>query len=139
MRARRLFHEESITTDINMSPLIDMVFILLIFFIVTTVFVEDKGLTLNESASAAAGEQDENDTIRFTLTSGGEVLFEGRSLGTGGVSAAVRGRLQRESAPVIITVEEGVIASLLVRVIDEATLAGAETISLTSERTTNSP
>ena len=41
MRVRRNFADDNEVTDINISPLIDMVFILLIFFIVTTVFVEE--------------------------------------------------------------------------------------------------
>ena len=46
MRYRRAIVEAEETTDINVSPLIDMVFILLIFFIVTTVFVEETGILL---------------------------------------------------------------------------------------------
>ncbi|HEX9782992.1 MAG TPA: biopolymer transporter ExbD [Opitutaceae bacterium] len=69
----------------------------------------------------------------FTLTSNGQVLFEGKSLGSGGVSATVRDRIRREMALVIIKVEKGAIANLVVRVIDEAKIAGADKISLTSQ------
>ncbi|MGH8019293.1 MAG: ExbD/TolR family protein [Opitutaceae bacterium] len=132
MPTRRLFNEEAAAADINISPLIDMVFILLIFFIVTTAFVEEEGLAFGKPASVSAGRQDEKNTILLTLTSGGQVRFHGRTLGAGDVSAAVRGRLQQDPAPVIIHVQEGVIAGFVVRVIDEAKLAGAERISLTT-------
>ena len=42
MRNKKQFNNTDEVTDINISPLIDMVFILLIFFIVTTVFVEEE-------------------------------------------------------------------------------------------------
>ncbi len=44
MKRRRVFSANQGSEDINISPLIDMVFILLIFFIVTTVFVEETGV-----------------------------------------------------------------------------------------------
>ncbi|HEX9784649.1 MAG TPA: biopolymer transporter ExbD [Opitutaceae bacterium] len=133
MRTRRSLSGEQENTDINISPLIDMVFILLIFFIVTTVFVEEKGMGVDKPDPAAAQQTEENQTILFTLTSNGQVLFEGKSLGSGGVSATVRDRIRREMAPVIIKVEKGAIANLVVRVIDEAKIVGADKISLTSQ------
>ena len=47
MRNKKQFNNTDEVTDINISPLIDMVFILLIFFIVTTVFVEEEGMATN--------------------------------------------------------------------------------------------
>ena len=60
MRRRRsvLGSEESM--DINISPLIDMVFILLIFFIVTTVFVEETGVEVEKPEAASALQLDRN-------------------------------------------------------------------------------
>ena len=51
---RNLASEESDNVEINLSPMIDMVFILLIFFIVTTVFVEETGVEVNKPEAAAA-------------------------------------------------------------------------------------
>ena len=48
MRARRSVTDSDEAMDINISPLIDMVFILLIFFIVTTVFVEETGVEVEK-------------------------------------------------------------------------------------------
>ena len=54
MRARRSINEVEEVSEINVSPLIDMVFILLIFFIVTTVFVEETGVEVDKPQSASA-------------------------------------------------------------------------------------
>ena len=132
MRVRRNFTEESEVTDINISPLIDMVFILLIFFIVTTVFVEEKGMAVNKPSPVSANNLDK-DTVVFLLTGNGEVLFKESDIGVGGVRAVVRQETAREQLPVIINVEEGALAGLVVRVIDESKLGGAKNISLSGQ------
>jgi biopolymer transport protein ExbD len=132
MRVRRNFTEESEVTDINISPLIDMVFILLIFFIVTTVFVEEKGMAVNKPSPVSANNLDK-DTVVFLLTGSGEVLFKESDIGIGGVRAVVRQETAREQLPVIINVEEGALAGLVVRVIDESKLGGAKNISLSGQ------
>jgi len=119
-------------TDINISPLIDMVFILLIFFIVTTVFVEEKGMAVNKPSPVSANNLDK-DTIVFQLTGNGQVLHEEKDVGIGGVRAKVRQKNAREQLPVIINVEQGALAGLVVRVIDESKLGGAQNISLSGE------
>ncbi len=134
MKARRsLSNEQQENTDVNISPLIDMVFILLIFFIVTTVFVEEKGIGVDKPNPSAAPQDDENEIIIFLVTASGQIVFEDKSLGTGGVSATVRDRIRRKMVPVIVKVQQGALSHLVVRVIDESRLAGARSISLTSE------
>ena len=132
MRVRRNFTDENEVTDINISPLIDMVFILLIFFIVTTVFVEEKGMAVNKPSPVSANNLDK-DTVVFLLTGNGEVIYNDSDIGVGGVRAIVRQETAREQLPVIINVEEGALAGLVVRVIDESKLAGAENISLSGK------
>ena len=51
---RKLHSNERDDVEINLSPMIDMVFILLIFFIVTTVFVEETGVEVNKPEAAAS-------------------------------------------------------------------------------------
>ena len=57
---RNLASAESDNVEINLSPMIDMVFILLIFFIVTTVFVEETGVEVNKPEAAAAIQLEKN-------------------------------------------------------------------------------
>ena len=132
MRVRRNFADDSEVTDINISPLIDMVFILLIFFIVTTVFVEEKGMAVSKPSPVSANNLDK-DTIVFLLTGNGQIIYNEDDILVSAVSAVVREKLSREQLPVIINVEEGALAGLVVRVIDASKIGGAESISLSSE------
>ena len=131
MRTRKSFGGETEATDINISPLIDMVFILLIFFIVTTVFVEEDGMAVSKPEPAPDTTL-EKETIVFIITSSGKIMYKDQSLGAGGVAAKVRQLTQREQLPVIVDVQQRSSTNLLVRVIDEAREAGAEAVSLTS-------
>lgn len=129
---RRLLHSEKDITEINISPLIDMIFILLIFFIVTTVFVEETGVDVRRPQAASSAPL-ERETILIAITERGQVFYGGREIGVGGVRAIVRRLTQREPLPVILQVDEAAGAGLVVRVIDEATLGGGANISIATE------
>ena len=62
MPRRSLIRAEE-NTEINLSPMIDCIFILLIFFIVTTVFVEEQGLTVDKPDAAATASTEEDETV----------------------------------------------------------------------------
>lgn len=114
-------------TDINISPLIDMVFILLIFFIVTTVFVEEQGVTVDKPEPSGKP-LTEIKTLIITVSGTGQVLYEGREVGVTGVGALVRQFAARsrstEPETVIIEVADKSQSGLIVRVIDQIQIAG---------------
>ena len=116
-------------TDIDMSPLIDCVFILLIFFIVTTVFVEETGVEVDKPQAASAV-QLEKTSILIALTDKGEVVYGGRDIGISGVQPLVKRMLLKEKVPVIVQADIAAQSGLLVRIIDEAKLGGAEKVSV---------
>ena len=60
---RNLTSDDRDDVEINLSPMIDMVFILLIFFIVTTVFVEETGVEVNKPEAAAAIQLEKNSIL----------------------------------------------------------------------------
>mgnify|MGYP001219844422 FL=1 len=132
MRGRRSVTSNEEGMDINISPLIDMVFILLIFFIVTTVFVEETGVEV-EKPEAASAVQLEKNSILIAVTSKGQVVYGGKESGVSGVRAVIRRLTNKEDMPVIIQVDEGSNAGLVVRVIDESKLGGAKNISLSAD------
>ncbi|MBE0540603.1 MAG: biopolymer transporter ExbD [Verrucomicrobia bacterium] len=133
MRFRRAIVDSDETNDINVSPLIDMVFILLIFFIVTTVFVEETGTDVDKPQAASAIQLEKN-SILLALTSKGQVVYGGKEIGVGGVRPLVRRLTQQETMPVIIQVDRNANAGLLVRVIDESKLGGAKNVSIAAEQ-----
>jgi biopolymer transport protein ExbD len=119
---------------IDISPLIDCVFILLIFFIVTTTFVEESGIEVNKPQAASAIQLEKN-SILLAVTEGGQVVYGGRDIGIAGIQPLVKRMIQTEpELPVIIQADSGVQATLFVRVIDEAKLAGALKVSVATRK-----
>ena len=111
--------EEDTETSIDMSPLIDCVFILLIFFIVTTVFVEETGVEVDRPQAASAS-QLEKTSIMIAITKEGRVVYGGKEIGVNGVTQLVRRMTAKEDVPVIIQADKDVNAGLMVKVIGEA-------------------
>ena len=90
MRNRKLvFDNRSGESEINVSPLIDIVFILLIFFIVTTVFVEETGVEVQKPRAASA-QQLERHSILIAITAEGQIVYGGKNIGIRGVGDVVR-------------------------------------------------
>lgn len=129
MSKRRKLGQGSDRVNINISPMIDCVFILLIFFIVTTIFVEEEGLVANTPSMDAQPASDK-ELLSFRITQTGQVLFRGRDVGLSGVRVTVLNHIQQEKTPVIVEVEDDAPAGIMVRVMDEAQYAGAEEISV---------
>jgi biopolymer transport protein ExbD len=128
-RFRDSITDDSAETTIDMSPLIDCVFILLIFFIVTTVFVDETGVEVDRPQAASAVRL-EKTSILIALTSKGEVVYGGREIRMNGVRPLVKRMLQTEDLPVIIQADAKAETWLLVRIVDEARLGGATKVSV---------
>ena len=132
--ARRFQQDESDgETKVDMSPLIDCVFILLIFFIVTTTFVDEKGkqMPTPDSASAAEPTDEEPTTVVLEVNGRGEVLHEGQAIGIGGVQTVIQNSPKGTQSPIIVQAVGEARVGLMMRVKEEAERAGAETISVT--------
>ena len=121
--------EDSTEAGVDISPLIDCVFILLIFFIVTTTFVEETGVEVDKP-QAASSVQLEKTSIMIAITDKGEIVYGGREIGIAGVQPLVKRMMQKEEVPVIVQADQNVPSGLMVRVIDEAKLAGAVKVSI---------
>ncbi len=123
--------------NINISPMIDMVFILLIFFIVTTVFVEESGFRVEKpDVTDIQEERDEDKESVTILVDKNNQIFYKEAGATESISIeSVRPRvgqvLQKDrNAPVLVEAEDAANAGLVVRIMDEARLGGADIISL---------
>ncbi len=127
------FHDEEQSAEVNISPLIDIVFLLLIFFMVTSVFVEETGIEVNRPTAMSAQDL-ERQSILLAVTAEGAVYFDGRTVPMNELRGLVA-RLQREQErPVIIISDVDARSGALVRVIDECTLGGATQVSLAAGR-----
>ena len=114
---------------INLSPLIDVVFILLIFFIVTTVFIKETGVKVDKPVAVTA-QKLENELILLAITPAGEVIYDHSNIGVSGVRSTISALLMVQDRPVVIQADRKVTTDLLVRVMDEAKLGGAKSISI---------
>ena len=132
-RFRNAHQEDDLEEGIDMSPLIDCVFILLIFFIVTTVFVDETGVEVDKP-QAASSVQLEKTSILLALTESGAVVYGGKDIGISGVQSLVKRMLQKEDIPVIVQADAASNTGMLVRVIDEAKLGGALKVSLATRK-----
>ncbi len=121
-------------TGVDISPLIDMVFILLIFFMVTTTFVKDAQVELNRP-SAASATPASTKAIRVTLDRRGELYVSGRPVRPWMLQSTVRDMLRgADDRPILVVTDEAVQAQKLLNVIDQCRLAGAKDVAVATER-----
>jgi len=119
---------------IGIAPLIDMVFILLIFFLVTTSFVRETGVTVDKPAAATA-ETLEKQSILVAVTGRGMIHIGQRQVDLPGLRAALRKDLRgRPGRPVVVIADRNTNTGRVVDVIDTCKLAGAKKVSLASRK-----
>jgi biopolymer transport protein ExbD len=133
MRRHRI-GRSSTTKEIDISPLIDMVFILLIFFMVTTTFVKDMKVEL-ERPGAASATRASSKSLRVAIDSGGNIYVDGTQVRSWMVQSRVRDFLQGATAKsVLVITDRRVPAERLVEVVDQCRLAGASDIGVATEK-----
>ena len=126
---RRRLVQEPERTEINVSPLIDMVFILLIFFIVATSFVNEVGITPKHKDTASSSNNFE-EPLAFDLPASGQLLQNGMSIGIEQVAPLVRSNPGDKPPSVLVRVSPGARAGLATQVMDQAMLGGAQAVKL---------
>ncbi len=117
--------------EIDLSPLLDVVFILLIFFIVTTVFVNETGVEVDKP-QAVSTQHLERNIIMLAITRANEVIYDSTNIGIAGVRPTLSSLLRIKVKPVVIQADKDVSVDLLVKVIDQAKLAGAKQVNIAS-------
>ena len=127
---RRLFSREEEESRIDLTPMLDVVFIMLIFFIVTTSFVKESGIEVSRP-SAKTAEQQTRASILVAINQSGEVWIQRRKIDLASVRANIE-RLHAESpeGTVVIQADRRSETGLLVEVMDQIKLAGVEKISI---------
>jgi len=125
------FRERANTEQtVDISPLIDMVFILLIFFMVSTTFVKDMKLDL-ERPSATTSEQASTKAIRLYIDNSGETWLDGQPIRTWVIQSKLRDMLQgAASQSVLVVTDSNVPAQKLIEVVDQARRSGAADVGV---------
>jgi biopolymer transport protein ExbD len=131
MRKKR--QRETEDSEVNMTPMLDVVFIMLIFFIVTASFVKESGLDVNRP-DAATAEKKERGNILIAISETGQIWVDKRQVDPRALRANIE-RLHAENpqGAVVIQADEESKTKLLVLVMDAARLAGVDNVSLAAE------
>ncbi len=124
---------EAEDSTIDMTPMLDIVFIMLIFFIVTTSFVKESGVSVSRPSASTASE-DKNGNIMVAIKPNGEIWVDKRSIDVRSVRANIE-KLKAESpeSGVVIQADTDSRTGLLVQVMDQVRLAGISSISIAAD------
>lgn len=137
MRCRHgLSRYEDDPAEVNLTPLIDVVFILLIFFLVTTTFTRDAGIDV-QRPTAGSAQPTPNEALIVAIRANGELWMDGRAIDIRLLPAEVQ-RLQTDQprAAVVIQADRATPVGLLVQAMDQLRQAGISDISLAAEQRT---
>ena len=128
----RRSHTETETTGVgvNLTPMIDILFILLIFFVVTSSFVKESGIEVNRP-SAQTAVRKERGNIIIAITKGGEIWLDKRRIDRRAVRSYIE-RLHAENpeGTVVIAADKEARIGLMVNVMDQIRLAGVTNIAI---------
>ena len=136
MKRRRAISVEP-DEEFNLTPLLDVVFIILIFFVVTASFVKDTGVEVSRP-SAQSAEHQERAHIRIAITDQDQIWIDNQNVGVGALRAQVeRLHAQNPEGGVVIQADRNATTGLLVTVLDQVRLAGINEIAIAADRTPN--
>ena len=125
-------HKASDEAEINITPMLDIVFIMLIFFIVTTSFVKEKGLEVSRPSNSPPKEIKKNKgPILVKIDANGNITMKGRMLERKAVEANLeREKAEKPDSPLIIAAHTDAETDALVTILDAAEAVGVGSVSV---------
>ncbi|MEO0344709.1 MAG: biopolymer transporter ExbD [Pseudomonadota bacterium] len=128
---KRRIHSNEEEAEINITPMLDVVFILLIFFIVTTSFVKELGVDLSRPSNEPPKDVEVSEVIAIKIDRTGTITIKSRETDIRAVRANIESALAvKPDASVVVAAHREADAGILVRVVDQARVAGAQRVSL---------
>ncbi len=136
MRSNRHAAETSAETGIDLAPMLDFVLNLLIFFIITTSFVREAGITVTRAeAETAASAEDGN--ILIAIRPNGEIWMDRRQVDVREVRPLIeRLHIERPEDTVIVIADKAATSGMLAQVMDEVKLGGIDEVAVGAGSTT---
>jgi len=130
MRSYRHAAETSAETGIDLAPMLDFVLNLLIFFIITTSFVREAGITVTRAeAETAASAQDGN--ILIAIRPNGDIWMDRRQVDIREVRPLIeRLHIERPEDTVIVIADKAATSGMLAEVMDEVKLGGIDEVAI---------
>ncbi len=131
MRRRRQRHDDE--NEVNLTPMLDVVFIMLIFFIVTASFVKEAGIDISRPPAATAVRK-ERGNILIAITHNDQIWIDRRQVDPRALRANIE-RLHAENpqGSVVIQADKDSKNGLLVQVMDASRMAGVKSVALAAE------
>jgi len=132
MRKRRRGIEQD-ESEVNLTPMLDVVFIMLIFFIVTASFVKESGIDISRP-SAATAVRKERGNILVAITAKNQIWIDRRQVDPRALRANIeRLRAENPQGAVVIQADRDSKNYLLIEVMDAARLAGVTNVSIAAD------
>ncbi|TNE63233.1 MAG: biopolymer transporter ExbD [Alphaproteobacteria bacterium] len=128
----RKFSKEEDEAEVNMTPMLDVVFILLIFFIVTASFVKEAGLEINKpednnTQNNPPPPDDDKRAIAFIIDNNNRITHDFRTIDISSVESIIKKEsVERPEAPVVIQAAQGAHTGNVVRIYDAAIAIGVQ-------------
>ncbi len=133
-RSVRGSRRERAAAEVQIAPLIDMVFILLIFFLVTTTFVRETGISVRRPSASTAQALDRK-SLLVGIDPKGRVFVEERRVDLLALRTLVERRMRSQpELSVVLIADRGAPTSALIDVMDECRLGGATKIAVASSK-----
>ena len=131
---RQSLRRSSKTEGINMAPLIDMVFILLIFFMVTTSFVKETGIDVQRPTASTAALK-EKGNILIGIDANGHVFLERKQIDVRSIRAHIERCLaENPEGTIVIVADKASHTGVVIQVMDQCRLAGARNVSIAASK-----
>ncbi len=129
----KMLQAQEESTEIDMTPMLDVVFILLIFFIVTASFVKESGIDVNRPEAATAVKKDRAN-ILVAISDKGDIWINKRKVDIRSVQANIE-RLKAENpqGTVVIQADKKATTDILIKVMDSARAAGVFDVSIAAQ------
>lgn len=131
---KRIFQEEDESSEINVSPLLDMVFILLIFFVVTTTFTRETGVEVNKPKASSASEVKDR-TLKLAITQEGSVHIHDKQVNLEELESILRReRAKTPDITAVIIADDKSQTGMMIKVLDVCNEAGIKKTSVAANR-----
>ena len=121
--------------EIDLTPMLDVVFIMLIFFIVVASFIKEAGVEVNRPDDNQPDDPEDSTSILVEVASDNQIWMENRRVDIRAVRANIQRLLAEDpEAPVTIKVEKGAEAGIVVDVADAERESGVAAVNWASDR-----
>ena len=129
-----LLNNNTASSEINMGPLIDMVFILLIFFVVTTNFNRQTGVDVSKPKAQSAISQGQK-TLLIGISREGTIHVHGRQVSFERLPTIIGTEVTKDPAlTVVIIADQDAAIGKAIQVMDKCAMAGAEKVSIAADK-----